>query len=45
MLEELDLPYTIHEIYICKGDQFSPEYVAINPNRKIPAIIDRVGLR
>ena len=41
MLEELSLPYTIHEIHIGKGDQFSPEYVAINPNSKIPAIIDR----
>ncbi len=41
MLEELGLPYTIHEIHIGKGDQFSPEYVAINPNSKIPAIIDR----
>ena len=41
MLEELGLPYTIHKIHIGKGDQFSPEYVAINPNSKIPAIIDR----
>ncbi len=41
ILEELGLPYTIHEIHIGKGDQFSPEYVAINPNSKIPAIIDR----
>ncbi|MEO0985858.1 MAG: glutathione binding-like protein [Cyanobacteria bacterium J06639_14] len=41
MLEELGLPYTIHQIHIGKGDQFSPEYVKINPNSKIPAIIDR----
>ena len=41
MLEELELPYTIHKIDISKGEQFSPEFVAINPNSKIPAIIDR----
>ena len=41
LLEELALPYTIHKIDIGKGDQFSPEYIAINPNSKIPAIIDR----
>ena len=41
LLEELELPYTIHNIDIGKGQQFSPEFVAINPNSKIPAIIDR----
>ena len=41
MLEELGLPYEVHKIDITKGEQFSPEYVAINPNSKIPAIIDR----
>ncbi|MGF1498246.1 MAG: glutathione S-transferase N-terminal domain-containing protein [Elainellaceae cyanobacterium] len=41
LLEELALPYTIYKIDIGKGEQFSPEYVAINPNSKIPAIIDR----
>ncbi|MGF1522753.1 MAG: glutathione S-transferase N-terminal domain-containing protein [Leptolyngbyaceae cyanobacterium] len=41
LLEELELPYTIHKIDIGKGDQFTPEYLAINPNSKIPAIIDR----
>lgn len=40
-LEELKLPYTIHKIDISQGDQFSPEFVAVNPNSKIPAIIDR----
>ena len=40
MLEELQLPYTIHKIDIGKGEQFSPEFVAINPNSKIPAIVD-----
>ncbi len=41
MLEELGLPYTVHSINIFNGDQFSPEFVAINPNSKIPAIVDR----
>ena len=41
LLEELELPYTIHQIDISQGDQFSPEFVAINPNSKIPAIVDR----
>ena len=41
LLEELELPYTIHNIDIGKGQQVSPEFVAINPNSKIPAIIDR----
>lgn len=41
MLEEIGLPYSIHKVDISKGDQFSPEYIEINPNSKIPAIIDR----
>lgn len=41
MLEEVGLPYTVHTINITKGEQFTPEYVAINPNSKIPAILDQ----
>ncbi len=41
MLEEVGLDYTVHNIDITKGEQFTPEFVAINPNSKIPAIIDR----
>jgi len=41
MLEEVQLPYDVHKIDITKADQFSPEYVAINPNSKIPAIVDQ----
>ncbi len=41
MLEEVELPYKVHVIDITKGDQFTPEYVAINPNSKIPAIVDQ----
>ena len=40
MLEELGLPYNVHKIDISKGDQFTPEFIAINPNSKIPAIVD-----
>jgi GSH-dependent disulfide-bond oxidoreductase len=41
LLEEVGLPYTSHVIDIRKGDQFTPEFVAINPNSKIPAIVDQ----
>ena len=40
MLEEVELPYNVHKIDIFKGEQFTPEFVAINPNSKIPAIVD-----
>ena len=43
MLEEVELPYEVHPINIAKGDQLKPEYLAINPNNKIPAIIDNDG--
>jgi len=43
MLEECGLPYRVHPIDIGKGDQFKPEFVAINPNSKIPAIVDPEG--
>jgi GST-like protein len=43
MLEELGLPYNVHAIDIGKGDQFTPAFVAINPNSKIPAIVDSEG--
>jgi len=43
MLEECGLAYRVHRIDIGKGDQFTPEYVAINPNSKIPAIVDPDG--
>jgi len=43
MLEECGLPYRVHRIDIGKGEQFTPEYVAINPNSKIPSIVDPAG--
>jgi len=43
MLEELGVPYNIHAINISAGDQFTPEFLAISPNNKMPAIIDTEG--
>ena len=43
MLEEIAMPYEVHPINIGKGDQLTPEYLAINPNNKIPSIIDSDG--
>ncbi len=43
MLEECGLPYRAHNIDIGKGDQFTPEFLAISPNNKIPAIVDPDG--
>jgi GST-like protein len=40
-LEEFGLPYELHWVNITKGEQTRPEYLAINPNNKIPAIVDR----
>lgn len=39
-LEEVAMPYTLHHVDIGKGDQFKPEFLAISPNNKIPAIVD-----
>jgi GSH-dependent disulfide-bond oxidoreductase len=43
MLEEVGLPYNVHPIRIMEGDQFKPDYLKINPNSKIPAIVDTEG--
>jgi GST-like protein len=43
MLEELGLAYNVYPIDIGKGDQYQPEFVAISPNSKIPAIVDSDG--
>jgi GST-like protein len=43
MLEELGLPYRVYPINIGKGEQFSTDYTAINPNSKIPSIVDPDG--
>ncbi len=43
MLEECGLPYVIKPINIAKGEQFAPEFLAIAPNNRMPAIIDPDG--
>jgi GST-like protein len=43
MLEECRLPYAVHAVDIGAGDQFKPEFLAISPNNKIPAIVDSDG--
>ncbi len=40
-LEEAGLDYAIHPVDIGAGDQFKPEFLAISPNNKMPAIVDR----
>ncbi len=43
MLEELAVPYRPIKVDVWKGEQFKPEFLAINPNAKIPAIVDHEG--
>ena len=43
LLEELALPYEIHLVDLAANEQFSPAFLAISPNNKIPAIVDPDG--
>ncbi|MGH9809801.1 MAG: glutathione S-transferase N-terminal domain-containing protein [Terriglobia bacterium] len=43
MLEELGAPYRVEFIDIGKGEQFAPEFLAVSPNNRIPAIVDPEG--
>ena len=43
MLEETGLEYRVHPVDIGAGDQFKPEFLAISPNNKIPAMVDQRG--
>jgi GST-like protein len=43
-LEETALPYTIVPVNIGKGEQFKPEFLAISPNNRMPAIVDHTPL-
>jgi len=43
MLEEIGLRYEVHPVNLGKDEQFEEEFLAINPNNKIPAIVDRDG--
>ncbi len=42
-LEEMALPYTVHPVDILAGDQFEADYLALNPNNKMPTIVDPDG--
>jgi GST-like protein len=43
MLEECGIPYRVHAVNIGKDEQFKPEFLAISPNNRIPAIVDPAG--
>ena len=43
MLEEAKLPYKEHFVDVWKGDQYNPDFIKINPNSKIPALVDSDG--
>lgn len=43
MMEECGLPYRVVPVNIGKGDQFKPDFLAISPNNKMPAIVDPDG--
>jgi len=42
-LEELGLVYTPHTVNILKGEQFLPDFVVLNPNSKIPVLVDEAA--
>jgi GSH-dependent disulfide-bond oxidoreductase len=43
MLEECGLPYVVRPVDISKGEQFAPDFLAISPNNRMPAIVDPSG--
>lgn len=43
MLEEVELPYQVVSINILEGGQFTPVFLAVNPNNRVPAIVDSEG--
>jgi GST-like protein len=43
LLEELGLDYNIVPVHIGRGEQFSPDFLKISPNNKIPALVDHTG--
>jgi GSH-dependent disulfide-bond oxidoreductase len=43
MLEECGLPYEVRYVDIARGEQFEPEFLAISPNNRMPAIVDPQG--
>ncbi len=43
MLEELELPYRQHHVNVFAGDQYTPQFLSISPNNKVPVIVDEDG--
>ena len=43
-LEEVGLPYNLYPIDINKGEQYTPEFLAISPNNRIPALVDPIPI-
>ena len=43
MLEEVGLPFAVERIDVWKGENFMPAFAALNPNRKVPILIDEDG--
>ncbi len=43
MLSEVELPYTLHHVRVMAGEQYSPAFLALNPNAKVPVIVDHEG--
>ncbi len=41
LLEELEIPYQVHPISLSNGEQKQPDYIKLNPNGRIPTIVDR----
>jgi GST-like protein len=44
LLEEIGIPYNLCPIDINNGDQFTPEFLSISPNNRIPALVDHSGI-
>ena len=40
MLEELELPYRFHKVNVHAAEQYSPDFLRLNPNNKVPVIVD-----
>jgi GST-like protein len=44
MLEEVGVPYSVHHVNLGSGEQHTPQFLAVSPNGKIPAIVDHNGV-
>jgi GSH-dependent disulfide-bond oxidoreductase len=44
MLEEVGVPYSVHRVNLGSGEQHAPQFLAVSPNGKIPAIVDHDGV-